>query len=234
MRSARRFYVYSTATLERHYEVLAKSFSGLDALICFAVKANSNQAVLATLARLGAGMDVVSEGELRRALAAGVPANKIIFAGVGKTKAEMAFAIEEGILGFNVESEPELHALSEVAIALGTTAKIAIRVNPDVDAKTHAKISTGKAENKFGVPYADARALYAEAAATAGHQGVGHSHAHRFADYGFAAVPRCVQFAARTGYRFEERRHRARTSRHRRRARRAVSWRELRRAAASR
>ncbi len=157
-------YVYSTATLERHYQVLAKSFGGLDALICFAVKANSNQAVLATLARLGAGMDVVSEGELRRARSAGVPASKIIFAGVGKTKAEMAFAIEEGILGFNVESEPELFALSEVASALGTTAKIAIRVNPDVDAKTHAKISTGKAENKFGVPYADARALYAEAA----------------------------------------------------------------------
>ncbi|MEQ1652708.1 MAG: diaminopimelate decarboxylase [Hyphomicrobium sp.] len=158
------FYVYSTATLERHYEVLAQAFSGLDALICFAVKANSNQAVLATMARLGAGMDVVSEGELRRARSAGVPANKIIFAGVGKTKAEMAFALEEGILGFNVESEPELIALSDVATALGATAKIAIRVNPDVDAKTHAKISTGKAENKFGVHYEDARALYADAA----------------------------------------------------------------------
>jgi diaminopimelate decarboxylase len=158
------FYVYSTATLERHYEVLAKSFSGLDALICFAVKANSNQAVLATLARLGAGMDVVSEGELRRARAAGVPANKIIFAGVGKTRAEMAYALGEGIHGFNVESEPELYALSDVATALGKSAKISIRVNPDVDAKTHAKISTGKSENKFGVPYADARALYAEAA----------------------------------------------------------------------
>jgi diaminopimelate decarboxylase len=158
------FYVYSTATLERHYEVLAHAFRDLDALICFAVKANSNQAVLATMARLGAGMDVVSEGELRRARAAGVPASKIIFAGVGKTKPEMAFALEEGILGFNVESEPELLALSEVATSLGKTAKIAIRVNPDVDAKTHAKISTGKAENKFGVPYAEARALYAEAA----------------------------------------------------------------------
>ncbi|MGL4395524.1 MAG: diaminopimelate decarboxylase [Hyphomicrobium sp.] len=158
------FYVYSTATLERHYQVLAEAFKDQNALICFAVKANSNQAVLATMARLGAGMDVVSEGELRRARAAGVPANKIIFAGVGKTRAEMAYALAEGILGFNVESEPELIALSEVAHALGLTARIAIRVNPDVDAKTHAKISTGKAENKFGVPFDDARALYAEAA----------------------------------------------------------------------
>ena len=157
------FYCYSTATLERHYEVLAKSFAGQNALICFAVKANSNQAVLATMARLGAGMDVVSEGELRRARAAGVPASKIIFAGVGKTRGEMAYALEEGILGFNVESEPELLALSEVANALRKTARIAIRVNPDVDAKTHAKISTGKSENKFGVPYGEARALYAEA-----------------------------------------------------------------------
>ena len=158
------FYCYSTATLERHYEVLEKAFRGLDTLICFAVKANSNQAVLATMARLGAGMDVVSEGELRRARAAGVPANKIIFAGVGKTRAEIAYALKEGILSFNVESEPELHALSEVAMGLDKTAKIAIRVNPDVDAKTHAKISTGNAENKFGVPYDDARALYADAA----------------------------------------------------------------------
>ena len=158
------FYVYSTATLERHYSVLAKAFAGMDALICFAVKANSNQAVLATMARLGAGMDVVSEGELRRARAVGVPASKIIFAGVGKTREEMAYALEQGILGFNVESEPELLALSDVASKLGKTAKIAIRVNPDVDAKTHAKISTGKSENKFGVPFDDARELYAEAA----------------------------------------------------------------------
>jgi diaminopimelate decarboxylase len=158
------FYCYSTATLVRHYEVLSKAFKGQNALICFAVKANSNQAVLKTMARLGAGMDVVSEGELRRARAAGVPASKIIFAGVGKTRGEMAYALHEGILGFNVESEPELLALSEVATAIGRTASIAIRVNPDVDAKTHAKISTGKAENKFGVPYADARRLYAEAA----------------------------------------------------------------------
>ncbi len=158
------FYCYSTATLERHYDVLAKAFADQNALICFAVKSNSNQAVLATLARLGCGMDVVSEGELRRARAAGVPANKIIFAGVGKTRVEMAYALNEGILGFNVESEPELFALSEVATGLNKTASIAIRVNPDVDAKTHAKISTGKAENKFGVPFEDARALYAEAA----------------------------------------------------------------------
>jgi diaminopimelate decarboxylase len=157
------FYCYSTATLERHYKVLAEAFAGLDATICFAVKANSNQAVLATLARLGAGMDVVSEGELRRARAAGVPASRIIFAGVGKTREEMAYALAQGIMGFNVESEPELDALSEVASSLGKTAHIAIRVNPDVDAKTHAKISTGKSENKFGVPYADAPELYAHA-----------------------------------------------------------------------
>ena len=158
------FYCYSTATIERHYNVLAHAFRDQDALICFAVKANSNQAVLATMARLGAGMDVVSEGELRRARAAGVPPSKIIFAGVGKTRAEMAYALEAGILGFNVESEPELMALSDVATAIGKTASIALRVNPDVDAKTHAKISTGKSENKFGVPYADARGLYAKAA----------------------------------------------------------------------
>ncbi len=157
------FYCYSTATLTRHYEVLARAFEGVDALICFAVKANSNQAVLKTLAQLGAGMDVVSEGELRRAQAAGVTADKIIFAGVGKTKAEMAYALKAGIHGFNVESEPELHALNEVAIGLGLKANVAIRVNPDVDAKTHAKISTGKSENKFGVPFLAAPKLYDDA-----------------------------------------------------------------------
>jgi diaminopimelate decarboxylase len=162
------FYCYSTATLERHYRVLAQAFSGLDAFICYALKANSNQAVIATLARLGAGMDVVSEGELRRARAAGVSADKIIFAGVGKTREEMAYALKEGIRGFNVESEPELEALSEVAAGLGRTASIALRVNPDVDAKTHAKISTGKAENKFGVPFEDAPRLYAKAAGLPG------------------------------------------------------------------
>ena len=157
------FYCYSTATLERHYRVLSDAFTDLDALICFAVKANSNQAVLATLARLGSGMDVVSEGELRRALTAGVPANKIIFAGVGKTRQEMAFALNENILEFNVESEPELHVLSEVATGLGATANITLRINPDVDAQTHDKISTGKAENKFGIPFDRARVLYTTA-----------------------------------------------------------------------
>jgi diaminopimelate decarboxylase len=171
------FYCYATATLERHYRVLTEACAGLNALICFAVKANSNQAVLRTLGRLGAGMDVVSEGELRRALAAGVPASKIIFAGVGKTRDEMAFALQRGIHGFNVESEPELRALSEVAAAAGQTARVALRVNPDVDAKTHAKISTGKAENKFGIPYAQARQLYAEAGKLPGIAVVGiHMH----------------------------------------------------------
>lgn len=154
------FYCYSTATLERHYRVLAEAFEGQDAVICFAVKANSNQSVLATMARLGAGMDVVSEGELRRARAAGVAADKIIFAGVGKSREEMAYALRAGIFGFNVESEPELALLSEVASGLGATARVALRVNPDVDAKTHAKISTGKSENKFGIPYLDAVRLY--------------------------------------------------------------------------
>jgi len=171
------FYCYSTATLERHYRVLAEAFHGQNALICFAVKANSNQAVLATMARLGAGMDVVSEGELRRARAAGVPADRIIFAGVGKTRDEMAYALSEGILGFNVESEPELRALSAVAAETGRTAHVALRVNPDVDAKTHAKISTGKAENKFGIPFNDAAALYAEARALPGIAATGiHMH----------------------------------------------------------
>lgn len=156
-------YCYSTATFTRHYRVLSEAFANQSHLICYAVKANSNQAVLATMARLGAGMDVVSEGELRRARAAGVPANRIIFAGVGKTRAEMAYALGEDILGFNVESAPELHALSAVAAGLGRTARIAIRVNPDVDAGTHAKISTGKSDNKFGVPFLDAAALYDEA-----------------------------------------------------------------------
>jgi diaminopimelate decarboxylase len=171
------FYCYATATLERHYRVLQGAFAGLDTLICYAIKANSNQGVIATLGRLGAGMDVVSEGELRRALAASVPASRIIFAGVGKTREEMAFALGEGILGFNVESEGELEALSEVAAGLGRTARIALRVNPDVDAKTHAKISTGKAENKFGVPYDDALRLYAKAAGLPGIEVAGvHMH----------------------------------------------------------
>jgi diaminopimelate decarboxylase len=154
------FYCYSTATLERHYRVFAEAFDGTDAEVCFSLKANSNLAVLATLARLGAGMDVVSEGELRRVLAVGVAPEKIAFSGVGKTRAEMAYALEQGIFAFNVESEPELRLLSEVAEALGKHARIALRVNPDVDAKTHHKIATGKAENKFGVPFAEALPLY--------------------------------------------------------------------------
>ncbi len=161
-------YVYSTATLERHYRVFDAAFAAVPHLVCYAMKANSNQAVLATLARLGAGMDVVSEGELRRALAAGVPAEKITFSGVGKTDRELAYGLDAGILCFNVESEPELERLSAIAAGKGLTAAIALRVNPDVDAETHAKIATGKAENKFGVPIDRARALSAEAAAMPG------------------------------------------------------------------
>ncbi len=157
------FYCYSNATIERHFGVFRTAFADQNALVCYAMKANSNQAVLATLARLGAGMDVVSEGELRRARAVGVPGEKIIFSGVGKTRAEMNLGLDENILCFNVELEPELEALSAVASARGADAPIAIRVNPDVDARTHAKISTGKMENKFGVPFSRAREAYARA-----------------------------------------------------------------------
>jgi diaminopimelate decarboxylase len=157
------FYCYSTATLTRHFRVFSEAFAGQNALVCYAMKANSNQAVLKTLVNLGAGMDVVSEGELRRALAAGTPPERIIFSGVGKTRAEMGLGLEAGIRCFNVESEPELEVLSEVAAAKGMRARIAIRVNPDVDAHTHAKISTGKSENKFGVPISRAREVYARA-----------------------------------------------------------------------
>ncbi|MGB7206369.1 MAG: diaminopimelate decarboxylase [Anderseniella sp.] len=158
------FYCYSTATLTRHHTVLKEAFHDLDLNICYAMKANSNQAVIKTLADLGAGMDVVSEGELRRARAAGVPARKIVFSGVGKTASEMALALREGIACFNVESEPELDMLSAVATRLGETATISIRVNPDVDAKTHAKITTGKYDNKFGIPMSRAREVYDHAA----------------------------------------------------------------------
>jgi diaminopimelate decarboxylase len=155
------FYCYSTATLERHYRVFADAFASQPrTLVCYSIKANSNLGVLATLARLGAGMDVVSEGELRRALQVKVAPERIVFSGVGKTREEMAYALDAGIFAFNVESEPELRALSDVAAARGATARIAFRVNPDVDAKTHHKIATGKAENKFGVPFEDAPALY--------------------------------------------------------------------------
>jgi diaminopimelate decarboxylase len=162
------FYCYSTATLTRHFNVFRKAFEGLDSLVCYALKANSNQAVLTTLAKLGAGADVVSEGELRRALAAGIPPEKILFSGVGKTAREMDFALAAGILCFNVESEPELELLSARAVAAGKVAPVSLRINPDVDARTHKKISTGKAENKFGIPWQRARQVYARAAGLPG------------------------------------------------------------------
>jgi diaminopimelate decarboxylase len=158
------FYCYSTATLERHYRVFADAFADVPSLVCYAVKANSNQAVIATLARLGAGADVVSGGELKRALAAGIPPQKIMFSGIGKTAAELAAAVETGILCVNVESEPELDLLSQIASGKGRSVAISIRVNPDVDAKTHAKIATGKSENKFGIPISRARDVYRHAA----------------------------------------------------------------------
>ncbi|SES65141.1 diaminopimelate decarboxylase [Oceanicella actignis] len=167
------FYVYSTATLTRHFNVFDQALADLPHLICYAVKANGNLAVLRTLARLGAGMDVVSEGEFRRALAAGVPGDKVVFSGVGKTAAEMRFALANGVRQFNVESAEELEALDAVAREMGVRAPIALRVNPDVDARTHAKIATGKAENKFGVPISAARQVYARAAAMEGIEVVG-------------------------------------------------------------
>ncbi|WP_349435630.1 diaminopimelate decarboxylase [Pararhizobium sp. A13] len=162
------FYCYSTATLERHYSVFSKAFADIDAMVCYAMKANSNQAVLKTLGRLGAGVDVVSGGELRRALAAGIPASRIMFSGVGKTAGEMDLALEAGIYCFNVESEPELEILNARAVRLGKQAHVSFRINPDVDAKTHAKISTGKKENKFGISWERARAVYAHAATLPG------------------------------------------------------------------
>jgi len=167
------FYCYSTATLTRHYRVFSEAFKDLDSLVCYAMKANSNQAVLRTLAKLGAGADVVSEGELRRALAAGIPPSKIMFSGVGKTAHEMDFALEAGIHCFNVESEPELELLSKRAVKAGRTANISVRINPDVDAKTHKKIATGKSENKFGIPWKRAREVYAHAAKLPGIKVVG-------------------------------------------------------------
>jgi diaminopimelate decarboxylase len=158
------FYCYSSATLERHYKVFAGAFADVPSLVCYAMKANSNQAVLKTLAKLGCGADVVSAGELQRARAAGIPADKIMFSGIGKSGRELALALDEGILCINVESEPELDLLSSIAVTKGQVAPISIRVNPDVDAKTHAKIATGKSENKFGIPLTHARAVYAHAA----------------------------------------------------------------------
>ena len=167
------FYLYSTATLARHYRLFEEALAPLPHLICFAMKSNSNLAVVKTLGDLGAGADVVSLGEYLKARAAGIPGERIVFSGVGKTRAEMRAALEGGIRQFNVESEPELRALSEVAQAMGRAAPVALRVNPDVDARTHEKIATGRKEDKFGIPIARAREVYAEAARLKGLQVVG-------------------------------------------------------------
>jgi diaminopimelate decarboxylase len=167
------FYCYSTATLIRHYKVFDGAFADVSALVCYAMKANSNQAVIRTLAKLGAGADVVSGGELKRARAADIAPDKIMFSGVGKTASELALAVDEGILCVNVESEPELELLSSIAASKGRTAPISVRVNPDIDAKTHHKIATGKAENKFGIPISRAREIYTRAAKLKGLKVVG-------------------------------------------------------------
>ena len=166
------FYCYSAATLERHYKVFAGALPS-DSLIAFSVKANGNLAVLKTLAKLGAGADVVSGGELAKARAAGIPGEKIVFSGVGKTREEMRAALDANIVQFNVESEPELAALDEVARTMGRRAPVTLRINPDVDAKTHAKITTGTSETKFGIPFVHAREAYAHAAALKGIEIVG-------------------------------------------------------------
>jgi len=167
------FYVYSAATLRRHVRVVREAFTGINTLVAYAMKANSNQAVLKLIAKEGAGADVVSGGELERAIAAGIPPSKIVFSGVGKTFAEMRRALELGIHCFNLESEPELERLSDVAVSMGAMAPVSVRINPDVDAGTHAKISTGKAENKFGIPFARAREVYARIAELPGVRAVG-------------------------------------------------------------
>ena len=172
------FYCYSTATLTRHYHLFTEALSPLPHMVCFAIKSLSNLAVLKVLGDLGAGMDVVSGGEYRRARAAGVPGDRIVFSGVGKTREEMRLALEGGIRQFNVESEPEMRALSEVATAMGLRAPIAVRVNPDVDARTHEKIATGKKENKFGIPIARAAEVYAEAARLTEETGIPHHVDH--------------------------------------------------------
>ncbi len=167
------FYLYSTATLLRHYRLFDEALKGTDHLVCYAMKAAGNLAILKTLADAGAGMDVVSQGEYLRARAAGVPGERIVFSGVGKTEEEMRVALSGGIRQFNVESEPEMEALNTVALELGVIAPITVRVNPDVDARTHAKISTGKSENKFGIPISRASAVYAHAARLPGLEVVG-------------------------------------------------------------
>jgi len=166
-------YIYSTATLSRHYRVFDEALSGMPHLIAYAVKANGNLAVLKTLGDLGAGMDVVSEGEFRRALAAGVPGGRVVFSGVGKTAEEIAFALAHNVRQLNVESFEELERVSQVAVAHNAIAPVALRVNPDVDAKTHAKIATGKSENKFGIPISRAREAYARARALPGIEAMG-------------------------------------------------------------
>ncbi|APG48384.1 diaminopimelate decarboxylase [Phaeobacter porticola] len=167
------FYLYSTATLLRHFHLFDDALKGMDHLVCYAMKAASNQAILKTLAQAGAGMDVVSQGEYLRAKAAGVPGDKIVFSGVGKTQDEIRIALSGGIRQFNVESEPEMDVINAVAVELGLVAPITVRVNPDVDAKTHAKIATGKSENKFGIPIARARDVYARAASLPGLKVIG-------------------------------------------------------------
>jgi diaminopimelate decarboxylase len=167
------FYVYSAATLRRHVRVMREAFAGIPTLIAYAMKANSNQAVLTLLAREGAGADVVSGGELERAIAAGIPPERIVFSGVGKTVAEMRRALALDIHCFNVESEPELQRLSEIAAAMGKVAPVSVRVNPDVDAGTHAKISTGKKGDKFGIPFARAHEIYSRIAALPGVEAIG-------------------------------------------------------------
>ena len=167
------FYVYSTATLTRHYQLFKDALDGVPNMVCYAMKANSNQAVLRVLADLGAGMDVVSGGEYARAKAAGVPGDRIVFSGVGKTQEEIRAALSGGIRQFNIESEPEMLAISQVATSLGVTAPVTIRVNPDVDARTHEKIATGRSENKFGIPIARAREVYALAASLPGLEVIG-------------------------------------------------------------
>ncbi len=166
-------YVYSAATLTRHFGLFRQALDWTDHLVCFAVKSNSNLAVLKLMGDLGAGMDVVSGGEYARAKAAGVPGDRIVFSGVGKTVPEMRMAIEGGIRQFNIESEPEMRALSALCVSMGATVPVAIRVNPDVDAKTHEKIATGKSDNKFGIPISRAMAVYAEAASLPGLRVVG-------------------------------------------------------------
>ena len=159
-------YVYSTATLERHYHAFCNAFAPREVLVAYAVKANGSLSVLRTLARLGAGADTVSEGEVRRALAAGVPANRIVFSGVGKTDAELAFALDVGVAEINLESEPELDRLATIAAERGMRPTIALRVNPDIGAGGHAKITTGDDASKFGVSLAEAERLYAKAHAS--------------------------------------------------------------------